>query len=546
MSAGRAGILATAVLPALSASYDESRALEYVKFAGAAYCSQSALESWSCGSKCSAVVSDVTVCNGNHVRAFVGKWEDKCLVSFEGTSDITSAIKDLEFLHSAVPWNGCEGCKVHGGFLDEYNSVRGGVKAVLAGTGCPVGSEIRTTGHSLGAAMNSLAMMDLTDAGWIIEESYDFGKPRTGNSEFAAAHNKLLGNRTFRVTHGRDPVPQVPPDQLVVDWHFEHVEPEVYYPGTVAEGHIQCNDVESSAKDCVEQYWNLAIDILHLNDHLTYMEAQTSIFGCENGGTTTQEPTTVAPVDPTTLEPTISPVDPTTPGPTTAPVEPAQCEVFPNHEVDGDDLGDAGITGSADDCCAKCSAQTECSGWTWAHEGGECQLKGNIGEPRPTSLRMTTGKSTSTTPETTTTTSSFTASTSSMLSTLTTQEPTSVAPTTPTPESTTTPAAETTTSPVGPTPSPNSCRACMTICAPCKECTEGPDGSFAFGSCEKCWHCWDWDDDELEDDDDNMDKDCDALHKDHGWSDDEVRCLTKDHEDCRACWAELGEMSFFV
>jgi len=226
----------------------------------------------------------VTVCNGYHIKAFVGKWEGKCLVSFEGTSDITSAIKDLQFLHSAISYDGFDGCKVHGGFLVEYNSVRGCVKAVLTGTGCPIGSEIRTTGHSLGAAMNSLAMMDLTKAGWVIEESYDFGKPRTGNTEFATAHNQLLGNRTFRVTHGRDPVPQVPPDQLVVDWHFEHVVPEVYYPGKVGEGHAQCDDVEMGKKDCVEQYWNLPIDVLFLTDHLSYMEAQTSIFGCENDG----------------------------------------------------------------------------------------------------------------------------------------------------------------------------------------------------------------------------------------------------------------------
>jgi hypothetical protein len=131
---------------------------------------------------------------------------------------------------------------------------------------------------------------------------------------------------------------------------------------------------------------------------------------------------------------------------------------------------------------------------------------------------------------------------------LPTQEPTHeptiapVEPTTPEPATTPTP----TTGPVGPTPSLEACRSCITFCAPCKECTEGPDGSFAFGSCEKCWHCWDWDDDELEDDDDDMDKDCDALHKDHDWDDDEVRCLTNDHQDCRACWAVFTEQSVFV
>jgi hypothetical protein len=136
-------------------------------------------------------------------------------------------------------------------------------------------------------------------------------------------------------------------------------------------------------------------------------------------------------------------------------------------------------------------------------------------------------------------------STPSPTSATTTMAPTTQASTT-TAEPSTTSAAETTTGPVGPTPSPERCHACMTFCAPCKECAEGPDGSFAFGSCEKCWHCWDWDDDELEDDDKHMDKDCDALHKKHDWNDDEVRCLTDDHEDCRACWAELGETDVFV
>jgi hypothetical protein len=84
------------------------------------------------------------------------------------------------------------------------------------------------------------------------------------------------------------------------------------------------------------------------------------------------------------------------------------------------------------------------------------------------------------------------------------------------------------------------------MCAPCQECADGPDGSFAFGKCEKCWHCWDWDDDELEDDDKHMDKDCDALHKKHDWDDEEVRCLNNDHEDCRACWDQFGQVAVFV
>jgi len=215
------------------------------------------------------------------VKAFVGLWEGKCLVSFEGTSDIASFIKDLEFMKSGTSWDVCDGCKVHGGFLDEYNSVKQCVQTALTGNGCPTGSPIRTTGHSLGAAMNSLALLDLAQEGWEIEESYDFGKPRTGDSKFAATHNALFADRAWRVTHSHDPVPQVPPDSLIVDWHFEHVEPEIYYKGSVSEGYKQWTKAHDDTK-CVEQYWNVPLDLLHIADHLTYMGTDTSFFGCDN------------------------------------------------------------------------------------------------------------------------------------------------------------------------------------------------------------------------------------------------------------------------
>lgn len=262
--------------------YSEARALEYVNFAAAAYCSPKSLEAWSCGKKCSADVSSVTVCNGDHTKAFVGLWEGKCLVSFEGTSDIGSALKDLEITKSAASWDVCEDCLVHTGFLAEYNSVRQCVQTALKGTGCPPGAAIRTTGHSLGASMNSLAMIDLTDAGWVIEESYDFGKPRTGDANFAAAHKRLFQDKPiWRLTHAMDPVPQVPPTDLIVDWHFVHVEPEIYYPGDVIGGYQKCTADDHSG--CAEQYWNVPIDLLHIVDHLDYMGAQTSTFGCDNG-----------------------------------------------------------------------------------------------------------------------------------------------------------------------------------------------------------------------------------------------------------------------
>jgi hypothetical protein len=87
-----------------------------------------------------------------------------------------------------------------------------------------------------------------------------------------------------------------------------------------------------------------------------------------------------------------------------------------------------------------------------------------------------------------------------------------------------------------PYPGDEACRTCETICAPCKACVDSQEGE-----CFKCWQCWDYDDDELEDD-----KECDALHHGHDWDDEDVRCLTNDIQDCRACWAEAREVPAHV
>jgi len=267
------------VIGVTGVTFEDSRALAYAKFAGAAYCSQKSLENWDCGPKCSAAVTDVTVCNGDSVKSFVTTWEDKCLVSFEGTSNVGSAIKDLEFYKSGTPWAVCGGCTVHAGFLDSYNSMKSCIMDSLSARGCSRGDSIRTTGHSLGAGINSLAMMDLTDQGWVIEESYDFGQPRTGDETFAAKHNELFFDKFWRVTHDRDPFVHLPPtDFLGLPWHFTHAEPESFYGGHVSGGHVECTVAEDYS--CAGYYYNVPIDALFINDHLTYMDVDTSTFGC--------------------------------------------------------------------------------------------------------------------------------------------------------------------------------------------------------------------------------------------------------------------------
>ncbi|VDM81202.1 unnamed protein product, partial [Strongylus vulgaris] len=52
-------------------------------------------------------------------------------------------------------------------------------------------------------------------------ELVTFGQPRTGNKDFSAAHDKQMAY-SFRVTHSRDIVPHVPPENLEGYYHHKY------------------------------------------------------------------------------------------------------------------------------------------------------------------------------------------------------------------------------------------------------------------------------------------------------------------------------------
>jgi len=254
-------------------AYDEARAIEYSNFAGAAYCLAKNLINWNCGKKCHADVSSVSICRGATTKAWLGLWEGKPIVSFEGTHDVLSALQDLRVWKTSSPWSQCNNCHVHDGFLAEYNSLTDCVQQTLGSLGFPSGSKIRTTGHSLGAAINSLAMVDLEEKGWIIEESYDFGRPRVGDEMFARTWTSMFNGRAWRVTHARDPVPQVPDRGFpnLLDWHWEHAYPEVFYRRSLSDGYVICTDEEDSFDNCAEKYRGDLLELFTFDDHLHYL-----------------------------------------------------------------------------------------------------------------------------------------------------------------------------------------------------------------------------------------------------------------------------------
>mmetsp|Transcript_85215 Transcript_85215/g.169053 ORF Transcript_85215/g.169053 Transcript_85215/m.169053 type:complete len:95 (-) Transcript_85215:70-354(-) len=76
-----------------------------------------------------------------------------------------------------------------------------------------------------------------------------------------------------------DPVVQLPPSSLVSNWHYQHVEPEVFYNGNVEDGHVSC--ALDGDQQCSGMYSNILYDLLHVDDHLKYVGVDTATAGCK-------------------------------------------------------------------------------------------------------------------------------------------------------------------------------------------------------------------------------------------------------------------------
>ncbi|MGU3387849.1 lipase family protein [Methylobacterium sp. D53M] len=78
---------------------------------------------------------------------------------------------------------------------------------------------VLVSGHSLGGALAVIAALSLLEAGIPVAGVYTFGMPRTGSEAFQGAYDARLGAVTYRLVHGADIVPTVPPTGL----DFRHV-----------------------------------------------------------------------------------------------------------------------------------------------------------------------------------------------------------------------------------------------------------------------------------------------------------------------------------
>ena len=108
---------------------------------------------------------------------------------------------------------------VHEGFRDAAAAVWDQVREVLRDA-ATLGSPIFITGHSLGAAIAVVTAdfarreLDLSAA-----QVYLYGCPRVGRDDFTTPYDLAFATKTYRLVHGADIVPTVPPALL----GFHHV-----------------------------------------------------------------------------------------------------------------------------------------------------------------------------------------------------------------------------------------------------------------------------------------------------------------------------------
>lgn len=270
--------------PAVSVSdaFDADIALYAVHLSAAAYCSNATLENWSC-QPCKAISDFKPLYVFEHAptftRGFIGlsRTLASVVLSFEGSEDLENFITDAEAWHVDFKVPGApSGVEVHSGFYNAYNSVATRVRSQLTSLRDSYASyRLLVTGHSLGAALASIAAIDLDmNNVWDDIYVYSFGLPRVGNFAYAQFFNSTITTK-YHVTHNRDLVPHLPPESF----GFHHEPREVFQVETYT-GPSSLRVCDGSGEDptCGDQY-NIFAE-WSVSDHLLYMGVPLGSSGC--------------------------------------------------------------------------------------------------------------------------------------------------------------------------------------------------------------------------------------------------------------------------
>ncbi|KJZ72704.1 hypothetical protein HIM_07896 [Hirsutella minnesotensis 3608] len=260
----KGGIVATPV-----SQSDVIRFTRYAKLSAAAYHS----ECRTPPENVQITKNIVDIATGTESFIAIDHASKEIIAAFRGTSDVRDVETDIEMFqidYNSPGISGCNGCKVHKGFLTSWNSIANqvidSVKSELAAVGGAY--RVTATGHSLGGAVAALASLSLIGSG-VPATVYTYGQPRVGNKPFADFLDRQVP-QFVRITHANDGVPQIP----YMEMGYHHNSGEYHQADDRPESVVQCEGQEPQA--CINAPENA---ILGINEaHLSYMGVNQGIM----------------------------------------------------------------------------------------------------------------------------------------------------------------------------------------------------------------------------------------------------------------------------
>lgn len=89
---------------------------------------------------------------------------EEIVVAFRGSSDLRNWIADFDFI--LVPYSECTGCYVHDGFYESWQEIKSyALQYVESAFASYPEYTLVVAGHSLGAAVGTLAVVDFRNDG---------------------------------------------------------------------------------------------------------------------------------------------------------------------------------------------------------------------------------------------------------------------------------------------------------------------------------------------------------------------------------------------
>ena len=165
-------------------------------------------------------------------QAYVASLPDAIVLTFRGTQvdDFWSSVLDFVVDVQLLPVPDPAGHLVHAGFNAALGEVWTDIERRLRAEQARLPRPLWVTGHSLGAALATLAASRLSaDASLRLQGAYTFGSPRVGDRAFG----KAIGVPVYRFRNDSDIVPHLP-----LGFVFGHVGHLQFIDGA---GHLHRN-----------------------------------------------------------------------------------------------------------------------------------------------------------------------------------------------------------------------------------------------------------------------------------------------------------------